>query len=517
MLRLLQELHAERNCRPVVATLHALVAETRALTSTAFWPCGDQALRNIAYVFALARDFDTRSHGSFRAFLEAIDEQAVLATRAAHHDKEPPPSSGVARASAGVSILTVDDVRGLEFPVVVVADPTAPDTPRETWTFVDVGSGLAARTVCGAMPNELMQHAHVAEARARERATRQRYVAMSRACDVLVLPIIGDSPKPEALGWLDALDNALYPKPQRRRDSEPAPGCPRFGDDSVAHRPVQSTINSTGSIRPGLHRSGDGGHAIVVWDPRVLPIDPAPGDGQRHQKSLVLAPSTAQPSESSAQAFATWQHARAKTLEEASRPSFSVERDSTIAPVFSDGWLGRNIPGTDDDAQRLCLGVLRSVRLDSDSASLRDAIVHHARDLGLRFAEREIDAVHIRIGQALQHTYISHALCSSHIEQGAPLVACDTTPGPQSTPHIFESIVDLAWLESASAATATNETTARDGFATDGWVIAAFVVMSPGDVTRSQEMHRAQRRLEKQVAAMRQATGLPTRGILIEV
>src|SRR5207249_426079 len=91
----------------------------------------------------------------------------------------------------------------------------------------------------------------------------------------LVLPGVGDlKPGDELLsGWLDVLNQAIYPSPETRRYRGQAPGCRTFGEDSVHDRPPQCQAGTGKSVAPGLHSGGQGGSPVVWWDPSVLRLD----------------------------------------------------------------------------------------------------------------------------------------------------------------------------------------------------------------------------------------------------
>jgi ATP-dependent helicase/nuclease subunit A len=67
-------------------------------------------------------------------------------------------------------------------------------------------------------------------------ALRLAYVAATRACDLLVVPACGDRP---LAGWLEVLNPALFPPDESKGHSEPVPGAPSFGKESVVDRGPQ--------------------------------------------------------------------------------------------------------------------------------------------------------------------------------------------------------------------------------------------------------------------------------------
>ena len=171
----------------------------------------------------MARRFEGRGATSFRAFVDRLDADAESGTAGGAR-------VGIEDGTDGVRIMTVHRAKGLEFPVVILADPTAPEASTQPSRHVDQERGLWAESLAGAMPAELRDHAAEVLARDREENVRLAYVAATRARDLLVIPVVGDGPLD---GWIGVLDPALYPDPRRRRTPAPAPGCPPFGGESV--------------------------------------------------------------------------------------------------------------------------------------------------------------------------------------------------------------------------------------------------------------------------------------------
>jgi ATP-dependent exoDNAse (exonuclease V) beta subunit len=95
--------------------------------------------------------------------------------------------------------MTVHRAKGLEFPVVILADLTAKPTPREVQRWVErvkrfvcsAARWLRSRRTPGARAEE-MERQH-------EEGHRLLYVAATRARDLLVVPVVGDAPRP---GWI---------------------------------------------------------------------------------------------------------------------------------------------------------------------------------------------------------------------------------------------------------------------------------------------------------------------------
>ena len=167
----------------------------------------------------------------------------------------------------GVQLMTVHKAKGLEFPVVILADLTAKLTgPQGADRTSDAESRLCAQRLLWCAPWELLDAAE-AEAKAdKEEALRVAYVAATRARDLLVVAAIGEEER--AGGWLSPLHDALYPPKDRWRAAAAAPGCPPFGGCTVLNRPPENPEEV--SVTPGLHSPKAGAHQVVWFDPAVL-------------------------------------------------------------------------------------------------------------------------------------------------------------------------------------------------------------------------------------------------------
>ncbi len=115
-LRALQGLHRGRNARPVADTIGRLLAITRAHVGFMLRPAGEQVLANVLHVAELARQYEAGGGISFRGFIDEL-RQAADASDAAE-------APIVEEGSDGVRLMTVHKAKGLEFPVVILADLT---------------------------------------------------------------------------------------------------------------------------------------------------------------------------------------------------------------------------------------------------------------------------------------------------------------------------------------------------------------------------------------------------------
>jgi ATP-dependent exoDNAse (exonuclease V) beta subunit len=321
-LDVLGTLHLARNRRPIADTLTRLLGAVRAHAGIAIWPTGEQALANCLRLVDRARRYERRGAPSFRSFVEWLEREA--------EEGEGEEAPVVEEGTEGVRIMTVHKAKGLEFPVVVLADPTCRATREPPTQFLDAGRRLWAEPLCGATPAEVIDNAAVESARERAEAVRVAYVAATRARDLLVLPVVGDaSGEDEATeGWFDVLRPIAYPAPADRRRAEAAPGCPPFGQDSVYTRDPGAPARIA-SVAPGLHLAR-AGTEIVWWDPAALELDREEEVGLR-QDALLSADESGAVAEEGTRAHAEWQSERAGRVARASRPTLAVRTVTAAA------------------------------------------------------------------------------------------------------------------------------------------------------------------------------------------
>ncbi len=222
-LRFLRKLHARRNHCPAAETLGRLLEHTRAHVSFVMRPAGERVLANVLQVVELARQYEADGGISFRGFVDALREAADRS--------DAPEAPVVEEGSDGVRLMTVHKAKGLEFPVVVLADMTCKLSRADASRHIDAARGLCAMPLMGCAPWDLLDHDDVEVARDAAEGIRLAYVAATRARDVLVVPAIGDGPYKgfgDHVGWLDTLNDAIYPP---ARQPPRCGGCARLPRD----------------------------------------------------------------------------------------------------------------------------------------------------------------------------------------------------------------------------------------------------------------------------------------------
>ena len=188
-----------------------------------------------------ARRYEADGGLSFRGFVTALGEAADRA--------EAPEAPILEDGSDGVRLMTVHKAKGLEFPVVVLVDPTCKLSRDTADRHLDASRDLCAVRLAGWAPADLLDHEPLEVERDRHEGHRLAYVAATRARDLLVVPVVGDAPFTD--GWVSPLNEAIYPTVDRRRDPETGAAWPAFKRDSVLERPNGDPARAE-TVQPGL-------------------------------------------------------------------------------------------------------------------------------------------------------------------------------------------------------------------------------------------------------------------------
>jgi ATP-dependent exoDNAse (exonuclease V) beta subunit len=441
-LALLRSLHGLRNYRPVEETVNLLLTATRAHAAFVLRSRGEQALANVLRVAELARTWEAGGSISFRGFVERLREEA---------DGEAPEAPIVEESSEGVRVMTVHRAKGLEFPVVILADVTAgiAGTPGR---YVEPDRGLCALRLGGWQPWDLIEHEADELARDRAEGVRVAYVAATRARDLLVVPAVGDDPfvagwEAAGDGWVRPVHGAIYPPAERRRDAADAPGCPAFGEDSVLERPDRDTPGRD-NVRPGRHAFGHGadGYDVVWWDPRRLALDVPRVYGLRRE-DLIQDPGR-ETVEADRGRYEAWAAARQEAQARGARPSLTVRTATERARVGDAPALDVAVvvagPGVARPAGprfgTLVHATLATVALDATEAQVGEGVSLQARILGA--TPDEARAATALVAATLGHPLMARARDAwraGRCRREAP-VACLEPDGT-----LVEGVLDLAF------------------------------------------------------------------------
>jgi len=482
-LDVLRELHQGRNRVPFASTLSRLLGKTRAPAGFAIWPTGEQALANVGRLLDMARRADRQGLVSFRAFVEWLEREA----EAGDAGEAPLLEDG----AEGVRMMTVHKAKGLEFPVVLLADLTANATPMQPARWVDGVRRVCAQRLAGCLPPELQDNADSEQAREAEEADRVLYVAATRARDLLVVPAVGDEP---FAGWLGGLSPVIYPPIDRASVplATTPPGCPELRGDVVLERPAR-VGRSDASVTPGLHHPRSGPHQVVWWAPNALTLDVEENLGLRQQK-LLQADEDGIRSGEGVRRHDAWQRTRAELRARGGTPHVTVATATEYAAAA--GLAGEDVPveslpiasGRPHGARfgTLVHSVLATVDLGADAAQVARLTEIEGRILGA--TADEVAAATDAVRAALAHPLLRQA-AAARCRRETPLSL------PLDDGTLIEGVVDAAFEDDT------------------GWTVVDF--KTDVELDARLEDYRAQVRLY--VRAVAAATGRPARGVLLRV
>jgi ATP-dependent helicase/nuclease subunit A len=522
-LQLLRALHGGRNYRPVADTITQLLNATRAHVGFVLRPAGEQALANVLHIAELARQYEANGGMSFRGFVEELRDQAEGGQAAEAPILE--------EGSDGVRLMTVHKAKGLEFPVVILADITARLHSDRADRLIDRDRNVCYLRLGRWTPIELATHEEREIARDEAEGVRVAYVAATRARDLLVVPAVGDGAWEG--GWTSPLNAAVYPPAASRRAGAPAAGCPPFKKDSVWRRPDDEPSNSS-TVCPGEHIVGGGSsYSIVWWDPHALDLGAEPAVGIRGE-SLIAKDVAASVVAEGLREYEQWRNARADAIAKGSIASVSV-RTATE-------WAAENLSPGAPAAAGAASGPVVQRGLFDESTTLPDDPPPSA-DSGERGVEVVDARGRDRPGGTRFGELVHAMLAAAPLDAGADAIAslAEVHGRILSAPHdeiaaaveTVRRVLGHELLDRARAADARQacrrETPvtclAADGTMIEGIVDLAFEesgTWTVVDYKSDRELaalgeDRYRRQVALYVSAIAQATAQPARGVLVRV
>jgi ATP-dependent helicase/nuclease subunit A len=409
----LRALHAGRNYRPVADTIGRLIEATRAHAGFMLWRGGEQVLANVLHIAELARQYESEGGLSFRGFVETL--------RAAADRAQAPEAPILEEGSDGVRLMTVHKAKGLEFPVVILADMTCGLSRDEAQRYLEPSRELCAIKLAGWAPLDLIENNDREARRDEAEGVRLAYVAATRARDLLVVPAIGDAPFDE--GWVSPLNAALYPPLDDRQSPRKGDGVPAFkGKDTLLDRP-DGEMAGLATVRPGEYPMADAesgeSFSVVWWDPLLLD---RPGEDARGLRRDDLISKDARPQDVAVdrERYRAWQERRAETLDRGARPSLKVvtatewvrAKEPSAADPDPSAVVIHNatVPGARPHGRRfgvLVHALLAAVSIDATVEEVNDLATLQARILGARDEER--DAAAAIVHRTLKHRVMDEA------------------------------------------------------------------------------------------------------------
>jgi len=502
----MRELHAARNHRPVADTIGRLIAFTRAHAGFILWRGGEQVLANVLHISDLARRYELEGGLSFRGFVDTLHDASSRA--------DSPEAPILEEGSDGVRLMTVHKAKGLEFPVVVLADIACKLSLDDASRYLEPSKKLCAVRIGGWSPLDLQEHNDEEAKRDEAEGVRLAYVAATRARDLLIVPAVGDGPYDK--GWVRPLNRALYPPRQMWQAPSPARGVPLFKgkqtimpDARADGQPVDDTV------RPGTYvltdRESGETYNVVWWDPLLLQSAPDDARGLRREE-LISKSATSEQVAADRANYDRWRERRNATQTSGAAVSLQIatatevvgENFSSPGAIAAVGAAAVTVEDAGFGVMRpsgkrfgtLVHAVLATLPLDAGKSEVEELAAMHAKLFGADDEERDAAAgIAVKL---LQHPRIAEARAAEtagrRVWREAP-VTLRLDDGKSQTVQIVDGQADLA-------------------YETDqGWIVVDFKT----DI----EMVNAQDAYKQQVAlyceAVKRATGQQAKGVLLRV
>jgi len=198
---LLKNLHQTRNSRSIAGTIIDFLSQTKAMEFSLLRPGGEQAVANLKKIVEQARAFDAQKQSTFRRFVNWLETRREESVR----EGESPWSE---EGEENVKLLTIHKAKGLEFPVVILANLSSRRRPRSE-TFLPKRREGTFEAVMGRFKTlgyDSTLEKEKLKAEAEER--RLLYVATTRARDYLVIPLFRSQ---RNKGYMELLEKTLPP------------------------------------------------------------------------------------------------------------------------------------------------------------------------------------------------------------------------------------------------------------------------------------------------------------------
>jgi ATP-dependent helicase/nuclease subunit A len=426
-LDLIRDLHRKRNHRPVAATINDLLESTRAHAGFALRPGGGRVLANVTRLIDLARRFETTVATSFRSFVEYLQEES--------EGGEANEAPLLEQDAEGVKLMTVHKAKGLEFPVAILADPTARFTDGDTGDrYVENDTGLCAQRLLRCAPWDLIEHRATEAQAEREEADRLAYVAATRARDLLVITSIGTE---EWDGWISPLNATVYPPRDCWRTARTADWCDFGGEQTVLDWDSSASLFC---VRPGLHTPQSGRHTVLWLNPSLLELtkDTVAGIANKEILQGDPGPGLAR--------YDEWKLRRSAILKRGSQPTFQILVATDAASCDATNVSIETVSITLNESRArgrrfgsLVHAVIMDADFDCNSIMLERLARAHA--IRLDSSEEEIRSAVEVVGEVLQHPILQAAASASRAHREYPFVYKDLDG------RIVEGTIDLAYQQ----------------------------------------------------------------------
>jgi ATP-dependent exoDNAse (exonuclease V) beta subunit len=435
-LQFLAALHNERNARPIAVTLTLLLEHVRAHAGFALRKGGERALANVYRLIDLSRRFEMNGATSFRAFVQSLEEEST--------DGEVTETPLLARKGSGVTLMTAHKSKGLEFPVVILADMNSSLIRFEGGDrHVDPDRALAAQRLVGWAPRELVDNAEFEKQRDTEEAWRIAYVAATRARDLLVVTATGDEIRQES--WLSPLYPALYPVKGEWSSATQPPWYKFPGKDTVLERPFGA--DPAEILRPGVHKSAVGDHSVVWFDPSLLSKTPETDAGIDDE--ALLQSTMSEPAEG-VRHHESWWMIRNERLLAGAVPEFQLHRITEtegLPPGVREGEV--EIVQVDNQAAAgsqkrgrkygdFVHALLAQAEFPFDRTEIEARATAHL--IGARMTAADREQVVDTVIRTLSHPLLLAAFQAERVHREYPVTY-------EADGIVYEGVIDLVWFD----------------------------------------------------------------------
>src|SRR6185436_12347432 len=365
---------------------------------------------------------------SFRGFVDELR----IAAETAQAAEAPILEEG----SDGVRMMTVHKAKGLEFPVVVLADLTCKLSRAEAGRWLDAANDKCALKIGGWAPIDLLLHDAEEAARDRAESERLAYVAATRARDLLVIPAVGDGPYDG--GWLDPLIPSIYPPESARRHPKRAAGVPDFkSKDTLLNRPGGDPATPL-TVAPGTFEFDPEpgtrkGYSVTWWDPRALHLN-APSSFGLRRDDLIVKDGDMFAVDDRLATYEKWRDSRAEMIQRGAQPSVRVQTATAWAaeqaslgieaPIEPGTIEILRIPGAEDRPRGPRFGtlghaVLATVPLDASVDLIQRVAATQARIVNA--SADEIQAAAAVVSAVLRHDLMARVRASALVKRETPV------------------------------------------------------------------------------------------------
>jgi len=291
-LRLLGELHERRNVLGAHGVMKGLIDATNFMELSLIRPHGEQKVLNIKKALHKAREFDATGY-PFRRFARWFSEQE----RELYAEGESPVVEDDENA---VRLLTMHKAKGLQFPVVIMAN-LVQRAARSSSAYIVDGSRLEFKLNGSLATSGFLGARDIEKKREIAEKARLLYVAATRAQDILVLPVHRNKGE----SYINLISRYL----------------PQVGDDSVRRREGDSSgspSENEADVETGKGSTVEG-IEIETWTPASLP----PLKGAK--KTFVRMPSLSDEDERAArERKALWLKEHAEVIEKGGRSAAMI-------------------------------------------------------------------------------------------------------------------------------------------------------------------------------------------------